>query len=224
MAWDTGWDDIFRKFDRGKYPSEDLIRFVARNFYQVADRSTVHFLEVGCGTGPNLWYLAREGFSAYGIDGSAVAINIAGERFSQENLAVDLQVGDAMSLPYDDECFDIVFDLECLYANTMRDTRVILSEVKRVLKPTGVLFSKTFMTGTYGDGNGPALEGEPNTYLDLTESALNSGYGIIRFSSRKDIEDLYSLLNIDNIESVVRSLGNGEHEIKEWIITCSKPA
>jgi 2-polyprenyl-3-methyl-5-hydroxy-6-metoxy-1,4-benzoquinol methylase len=76
MAWNSGWDDIFRKHEWGKYPSENLVRYVGRNFYTVKDRSAITILEVGCGTGANLWYLAREGFSVYGIDGSNVAIEL----------------------------------------------------------------------------------------------------------------------------------------------------
>jgi tRNA G46 methylase TrmB len=47
----------------GKYPPEHVIRFVARNFYRVPDRKYVHLLEVGCGPGANVWFMAREGFA-----------------------------------------------------------------------------------------------------------------------------------------------------------------
>ena len=50
----------------GKYPGEDLIRFIARNFYSRQIRRDTRILEVGCGPGANLWFLAREGFSFAG--------------------------------------------------------------------------------------------------------------------------------------------------------------
>jgi hypothetical protein len=31
--WDKGWDKIFSTAEWGKYPGEELIRFIARNFY-----------------------------------------------------------------------------------------------------------------------------------------------------------------------------------------------
>ncbi|EAI6148112.1 SAM-dependent methyltransferase, partial [Campylobacter jejuni] len=33
------WEQIFSKKEWGKYPSENVIRFIARNFYNVQDRS-----------------------------------------------------------------------------------------------------------------------------------------------------------------------------------------
>ena len=54
--WDKGWDKLFSNNEWGKYPGEELIRFIARNYYGVSDRSKVNILEVGCGVGANLWY------------------------------------------------------------------------------------------------------------------------------------------------------------------------
>lgn len=62
------WDMVFSNQEWGKYPSEDLIRFIARNFYKVENRKNVKILELGCGPGANIWYLAREGFSFCGVD------------------------------------------------------------------------------------------------------------------------------------------------------------
>ena len=84
MSWDPVWENVFRSQAWGKYPGEDLIRFVARNFYGVPDRSAIRLLEVGCGPGANLWFMAREGFTVYGIDGSQTAIDQARARLDAE--------------------------------------------------------------------------------------------------------------------------------------------
>lgn len=223
MVWNSCWDDIFQQNEWGAYPPEELIRFIARNFYNVTNRSEFVILEIGCGTGANLWYLAREGFSTYGIDGSEVGIERARVRLTSDGLNADLRVGDAMRLPYPDDFFDAVIDVECLYSNSLKDSKVILAEIKRSLKPGGVFFSKTFMTGTYGEGLGRTLDDEPNTYTELTESALGGGgVGIIRFTSEKELLDLYGALNISNINYLIRSDRNRKYEIREWIIECNK--
>ena len=41
----------------------------------VPDRRSVRLLEVGCGPGGNVWYMAREGYQVSG-DGSAVAMSV----------------------------------------------------------------------------------------------------------------------------------------------------
>ena len=224
MAWNKGWDQIFKDNEWGKYPPEELIRFVARTFRAVPaeKRKDIRILEVGCGTGANLWYLAREGFSAFGMDGSKIALERAKKRFKKEKLKAVIKDGDILSLPFKGDYFDCVIDVECIYANSMKDSKIILNEIKRVLKPGGYLFSKTFMTGTYGDGLGRKMPGENNTYLELSEGALHKGYGIIRFTSEQDIQELYSVLQIKNIDHIIRSEKGRQYEVKEWVITCQK--
>lgn len=84
MAWDPLWERVFSSQSWGNYPGEDFIRFVANNFYQNLNRGQVRILEVGCGPGANLWFMAREGFSVYGVDGSQTAIALAKSRLDLE--------------------------------------------------------------------------------------------------------------------------------------------
>jgi len=100
MAWDPVWENVFRSQSWGKYPAEDFIRFIASNFYNVSDRKNVRILEVGCGPGANLWFMAREGFSVYGIDGSKHAIHLAKLRLDSEcpGWVGQLVVGDMVQL------------------------------------------------------------------------------------------------------------------------------
>lgn len=222
--WDKGWDELFTKNEWGRYPDVEVVRFFERNFKKTDyDRKNLKVLEVGCGTGANLFYLAREGFNAFGIDGSKIAIERAKQRMQDEGLTADLETGDILSLPYENNTFDAVLDCECIYANSYKDSQKIMREINRVLKPGGMFFSLTFATGTYGDGNGTLLEGEANTYTKINEGALHSEYGLIRFTSLEEISDLYgSEFELNSIEYVIRSINNHEHCIKEWLIACRK--
>lgn len=203
MAWDNIWDDIFSKSDWGQYPPEEIIRFISRKTSNIHDRHSIKILEVGCGTGANIWYLAREGFSAYGIDGSENAIKKANFRLSKENLNADLKVGDIVKLPYNNDFFDIIIDCECLSANNIDDTKKIISEIYRVLKPSGLLFSKTFMDGT-------------------SRSDLFSDRGYIRLTKKEEIKDIYHKFNVKSLDYIIRSEKNQTELVKEWIIECEK--
>ena len=152
-SWDPIWEKIFSENPWGKYPSESLIQFIARNFYNL-NRSETHILEVGCGPGANIWYLAKEKFNAFGIDGSETAIVQAEERLKSENLSAKFNVGDIVSLPYSDLTFDAVIDVECIYANDLENANKILKEISRVLKKTGLFYSRTLSDKIYiGDNN-----------------------------------------------------------------------
>lgn len=160
------WDEKFSSRSWGRYPPEDLVRFMGRNF-RGADRAGVRVLEVGCGPGANIWFLHREGYAVHGIDASPAAIKLAAQRLALENAglpspAPDLRVGNFARLPWQDASFDVVVDIFALYANPLALIEQALSEVARVLKPGGLLYSKLWGTGTTGFGEGIRLE--PGTF------------------------------------------------------------
>jgi SAM-dependent methyltransferase len=221
MVWDSVWETIFQSQSWGKYPGEDLIRFVARNFYNCPERSLIKILEVGCGPGANLWYLAREGFEVYGVDGSPTAIQLAQSRLDEEcpRWQGHLTIGDVTALPFADEVFDAVIDNECLCCNSYDVAIDIYSEMFRVAKPGGKLFSRTFAKGSWGDGAGtPAGH---NAWF-CSEGIL-AGKGLTRFTSLEEIENLMPKWKVESIELITHTRGGMAYEIKEWIIEGVRP-
>src|SRR4051812_45766919 len=101
MTGNLVWERIFRDRESwGRYPPEELIRFVAAHYYSVPRRHDISFLEVGCGPGAGpSWYLAREGFRLTGIDGSPTAIDKSRARFANEGLDGTFDLGDLTALP-----------------------------------------------------------------------------------------------------------------------------
>src|SRR5687768_17292543 len=119
MAWDPVWENIFRSREWGRYPPEELVRFVARHYYSVPERSAIRILDLGCGPGSGTsWFVAREGYTLSGIDASPTAIAKARERFSKEGLSGDFHVGAADRLPWANGLFDAVIDNACLTCNS----------------------------------------------------------------------------------------------------------
>lgn len=214
------WDEIFRSRAWGKYPAENLIRFIARNFYQLVDRTNVRILEVGCGPGANLWFLAREGFQIYGVDASPAAIEQARNRLNAEvpGWHGELLVGDILHLPFEDEFFDAVLDVEAVYCNDFETSRAIYTEMARVTKPEGKLFSRTFALGSAGDGTGKPA-GYHAWYPDDGPLA---GKGFSRFTAKEDIPKLYAGFRIDAVDFSHESFYNGKWVVREWLVTGTK--
>lgn len=219
MSWDQVWEKVFRENEWGKYPDESFIRFVARHFYKL-ERAQVNILEVGCGPGANIWFMAREGFLPYGIDGAVTAIEKAKARLNREGLKAQLTVGDIIHLPYEDAFFDAVADNECLAHNSRQNVSEILSQIKRVLKPGGLLYSRTFTDQVYVGAS--RKEVGPLEYTDVSDGPFG-GRGFVRLVPRQDIDAIYGkhfkILSVDRRDY---SDGNGAVGISEWVIIAQK--
>jgi ubiquinone/menaquinone biosynthesis C-methylase UbiE len=94
-------------------------------------------LEVGCGRGGGLHFLHHLVHPAHthGLDFSLNAISNCQEVFAQDKERLHFVQGDAMSLPFDRDGFDIVFNVES--SHIYSDQAKFLREVARILKPEG---------------------------------------------------------------------------------------
>lgn len=223
--WDHVWEKVFTTQPWGRYPGEDLIRFVARNFYSRPVRAEARFLEVGFGTGTNLWFLAREGFSASGIEGSPAAAALARQRLDEECPGWDrrapdtrLEVGDMARLPWPDGDFDALIDSEAVYCTDFEESRRIYAGMHRVARPGARLFVRTFATGSWGDGEGEMVG--HRRYATLAGPL--AGKGPSRFTDKEELPDLLGAWRIDEVNETTRTLDAGRRTIREWIVEAHK--
>lgn len=218
-TWDPAWENIFRSKSWGKYPQEHIVRFVARSFYSMEDRSKVRLLEIGCGPGANVWFMAREGFSVCGIDGSTTAINQATQRLASEGLTADLRIGDYAQLPWPDATFDGAIENVSLYSNPSRAIERALKEVHRVLRPGAPFLSSFFSDQTWGYGAGNMTE--TDGFMDLYEGPL-AGAGFCLFLKRSRVHELFHAFTDIIVERTSWTLDKEQHLIEQLIITCRK--
>jgi SAM-dependent methyltransferase len=217
MTWDPCWEEIFKSQPWGRYPGEELIRFVARNFYHRSDRLSVRLLEVGCGPGANLWFCAREGFTVHGIDGSEYAVTFAINRLNHEcpGWRGRISVADFHEIDYADSYFDALIDCEAVCHNDFDSARATYREIARVLKPGGKLFVRTFASGTTGDRTGESLG---RGAWRVSEGPM-LGKGLIRFTDEEDFSELFEpQLIMRSCDMLTRTVGNRTQRIREWIL------
>ena len=220
-SWDPTWESIFASRPWGAYPPESIVRGVMRQYGGMSDRSLVRALDVGCGPGANTWFLAREGFSVCGIDGSPTAIERARARLTSEGLSADLRVGDFTDqIPWPDSTFDLALDCAALYANPLRGIRSAVREVHRVLKPGGSFISLAFTDRTWGYGTGePGID--PGGFARLADGPLaESGY--VQFLGREEVDDVYGVFAHRSVERSSYTLQGMERMIEQWVITASR--
>jgi ubiquinone/menaquinone biosynthesis C-methylase UbiE len=122
------------------YPNEALIQFVAANYFFLSqeDRCQLKILEIGCGSGANLWMLSKEGFDAYGLDSSEEALKLARNHLANKwGVSAKLAHGSFLDLPYPDDYFDAVVDVVSLQHLDLTSSSTALKECKRVLRGGG---------------------------------------------------------------------------------------
>ena len=112
----------------------------------VADK---HVLDAGCGTGYGLEMLLAYGpESVKGVDLSEEAVADAGRRLGDQ---AELVRADVRDLPLEDGSFDVVVCFEVIeHVERQRDA---LDELKRVLRPGGVLLISSPNRDVYPPGN-----------------------------------------------------------------------
>jgi len=104
-------------------------------------------LDIGCGRGEVALHCARHGAFVWSIDYAAVALELAEEALARveedARRRITLMQADARTLPFDDDHFDVVFMLDVVEHLTPSELDQALQEVKRVLRPHGVLIVHT---------------------------------------------------------------------------------
>jgi SAM-dependent methyltransferase len=141
------------------YPNEELLRFLGRHYFPLPRerRRSLRILETGCGSGANLWMIAREGFDAHGIELSAEGVKLCRKMLSRWQTSATVKVGDMLAIPYPDHSFDAVIDVFSSYCFDENGFACFLDEVKRVLRPAGRFFSYTPSKASYAFRNpGPS--------------------------------------------------------------------
>ena len=106
-------------------------------------------LDAGCGTGYGMSILSAAGAtSVTGVDIDPAAVAEAGERFGDPQAVVQ---GDLLDLPLPDAAFDVVVCFEAI--EHVADGERAIGELRRVLRPDGVLLISSPNPAVYPSGN-----------------------------------------------------------------------
>lgn len=131
---DPVWEnEVYGKGNFVRCPYEQIATFVFRNLPSKPRRET-RILEIGCGPGNNLMFLAQEGFAIAGTDASNKAIEYARCRLGG---AADLKVAEFPELPFPDQSFDLVVERNAILCVPFEVGKATIKQVRRVLVPGG---------------------------------------------------------------------------------------
>ena len=139
-------------------------------------RPGMRLLDFGCGPGSISVGLARavEPGELHGVDVEESQIDMARSAARAGGHAnASFHVGDVTALPFEDDYFDAAHCHAVLMH--VPDTRAVLAEVKRVLKPGGIIASREmFVSSSFLEPSGEDVEGAWSTFARLLQG--NGGH------------------------------------------------
>lgn len=169
--------------------------WIDEQVFRAGDR----LLEVGCATGALTVYLADGGYRVTGLDRSNDMIR----RARNDHPHLDLCVGDATSLPYDDNAFDAVVAASVI--NVVPDAKQVLSEMHRMCTPGGAVSVLVPSTGFTEEDLDTLIE--TLGLAGLSEAALTKWHRGPPKTSSAQLEALFRSVDLE--PAITRSYLDG---------------
>lgn len=129
-----------KKYSQGHYTNEQAYPFLVKAFNEQSENlPNKKVLDIGCGNGRNMRFVAKQDFECTGIDISSEAIAQLKEVLKKEKLTASVEQGDFFNLKYKDETFGCIICINVLQHNNWKGARKSFMEMSRVLLPGGVI-------------------------------------------------------------------------------------
>lgn len=201
MTSDDRWD-AWNAGHAPRYPHEKVVQFCLRAFSADARRGAAA-LDLGCGTGRHLVFLAREGFVPIGVDGSPVAVAAARDALAREGLAGEARVErlDQINLPPGE--LDLVVCVSVLDHVPLGVAREAVRRVAPALRPGGrglFLFAR--------EGDFRIRPGDPYDTWGWR---------------REDVDDAFAagFARVD-VDHYLTTHEGGRYEQRDWLVTVTR--
>jgi len=208
------WDELFKQEGfRPREPDHGVIRFAKL----LKKKGLRRVLDLGCGAGRHLVYLAREGFEVHGIDIAETGLKYARQWLAKEGLTAEVKRSDMAEIPHPDRFFDAAISIAVIYHGTLEKMRRAIGELHRVLRPGGLALLQFKSKRSFRYGRGKEIE--PDTFIpDIGEDA-----GIPHhYSDREEIEELlqdFAIWEINHMERIFK----GGHHSSHWEVWVERP-
>lgn len=212
------WESIYQQGKQlNKYPFSEVVSLIIS---KLREKPNLRVLELGCGAGNNIVFMAENGVDVSGIDISPTAVAFSKERLAKKGLYGDVVCGCFSKLPWPTSYFDLVVDRGALTCVSENKLRVALNEVNRVLAPDGEVRSWLYSRKhpAYSDATV-----RDNGYASCFNSFFPEIDGLF-FADESDVESLFgSIGNLTYSHDLSYSMGN-EKEVSHamWSICVKK--
>jgi cyclopropane fatty-acyl-phospholipid synthase-like methyltransferase len=168
------WDLAYRSgapWDFGS-PPDELVELVERGYLKPGKA-----LDIGCGTGTSVTYLASKGFDAYGLDISKVAIRKALAKARDLGVKCNLRVMDFLDVEAASNLsttFDVILDVGCFHSLSSQDRLTYKESLSVVSQPGSTFLLWCFLRGSRWS------YGPPGVDQDEAERTLSKQFRVVQ--------------------------------------------
>ena len=157
-----------------------------------------------------------------GLDASEAAIDLARQRFKDEDLPGEFNVGNFTCLPLEDDTFDLAIDRAAITNSGYSAGTRAISEVRRVLRAGGFFFFNPYAAGHSSQATGNF--GPDGVVLNISGGSLVS-VGQICFYDEEQIRSVFSegwrLVSMNHVTMVDKA--KDTHAVQsEWRVVAQK--
>lgn len=218
-AWDALHEvDRFRPV----YPSEPVVRFVARRFGGIGKPATKRYdlLDIGCGAGRHTILMATAGHKVTAIDPSAEGLRHAMRQVASLGVAnVEFKEASMTALPFKTESFDGAVAYGVFLYGDAAIFATAVEEAYRVIRSGGRLLVVTRSTSDIRFTLGDRIE--PNTVV-LTDNLTNEEGMTMHFLDQETIDRLFSRFSGLIVDRIDHTAEGGEIHNSDWVIEAMK--
>lgn len=137
VVYGDTWDDWYDEVDDEIEPDVETLAGVFQ------DEGKTSVLDVGCGAGRHMLYLAKRGFDVEGFDQAESAVNQVRDSLNRLDLSGEVVQHDmAERFPYEEGSFDGVLAIRSIHHARLETINHAVSEMYRVLDASGLLYTQ----------------------------------------------------------------------------------
>jgi len=187
------WAENASQYDKNKNGSiEQILKAIASSL-----DSSASLLDIATGTGVAAIKLCKFAHHVDAIDSEEKMLAVAREKIKNDKIEnIHLHKQNAYALEFKDSIFDTVVMLNSLHV--MEKAELALKEIRRVIKPTGVLFSPTYCHAQTNE--------TLNNYKNWSQKSGHKSYHLFTCDSLCELIEK-SGFNIKQRESIFIRLG-----------------
>lgn len=194
------WENVFENVDRNCIKCDDWLEM----FNCEIEECKTPVIDLGCGSGNDTLYIINKGKTVIPCDYSKNVIRNIKKNFPEINRVENFDMREG--LPFEDNYTELVITDLSLHYFSEKVTFNILEEIKRILKPNGLLLFRVNSTKDTNYKPGDRIEIEHNFY--------ETSVGYKRFFDEEDINKFFK--EWDKLYMNEEIMGRYGHEKILW--------